>query len=198
MNRPYTIKQYKEIVRKIRKAMPGVSISTDTILGFCGETLWDFWLTKRLYRQLKFDMAYLAEYSERKGTAASKVLKDNVGKKEKVRRKKSLNEVLIKNSLAYNQKFLGRTIKVLVERKSKDHWLGRNEEMKSVEFKIAGNTDEMIKDDDTRPPRLSQPACQAERGGQGESDGGQVDLMGQFVNVKITKVKPWSLKGNLI
>ncbi len=134
MNRPYTIRQFKKLVKKIYKAMPDISISTDIIVGFSGETKWDFKKTLKLFKKIKFDMGYLAEYSERKGTAASKAFEDDVSKDEKDRRKKELNKILIKNSLEYNQRYLDQTIKVLVEKKRKDHWLGRNEEMKSIEF----------------------------------------------------------------
>ncbi len=89
MNRPYTAKQYKTLVEKIRAAMPDINLSTDAIVGFPGETKEQFRNTAKLFKQVGFDMAYVAKYSPRPGTAAF-LMKDGVPLKEKKRREKIL------------------------------------------------------------------------------------------------------------
>jgi len=93
MNRPYTVSQYKNLIKKIRKKMPNINLSTDIIVGFPRETKKQFENTVKLFKKLKFNMAYISKYSPRSGTAAFK-LKDNVPIKEKKRRWKILNSLL--------------------------------------------------------------------------------------------------------
>lgn len=93
MNRPYTAKQYKDLVKKIRKQIPNIFLSTDVIVGFPGETKKQFENTRKLFEELQFDMAYINKYSPRAGTAAFR-LKDNVSPKEKKRREKVLEKII--------------------------------------------------------------------------------------------------------
>jgi tRNA-2-methylthio-N6-dimethylallyladenosine synthase len=95
MNRYYTAAQYKNLIKKIRKAVPGIKISTDIIVGFPGETKKQFQNTVKLVKSVKFDKAYIARYSPRPGTSASK-LKDNVSVKEKKRRWQILERLINK------------------------------------------------------------------------------------------------------
>jgi len=139
MNRKYTVAQYKNLVKKIRKYIPNVAISTDVIVGFPGETKAQFKNTCKLFEEIKFDMAYINKYSPRSGTAAFK-LKDSVSKAEKKRRDKELNIVLAKTALVNNQKLVGQTLEVLVEKKGKsDIWLGKTRTFKVVKFKSRQN-----------------------------------------------------------
>ncbi|MBU2218969.1 MiaB/RimO family radical SAM methylthiotransferase [Patescibacteria group bacterium] len=92
MNRPYTIAHYKKLVRKIRKAIPNIKISTDVIVGFPGETKKQFQDTVKLFKEIKFNKAYISRYSPRPGTPAAK-LKDSVPTAEKKRRWQILNEI---------------------------------------------------------------------------------------------------------
>jgi tRNA-2-methylthio-N6-dimethylallyladenosine synthase len=92
MNRPYTVKKYKELVAKIRKAIPDINLSTDVIVGFPGETKEQFKNTERLFKELKFNIAYVNKYSPREGTASFK-LKDDVPLKEKKRREQILIKI---------------------------------------------------------------------------------------------------------
>jgi len=94
MNRNYTREQYIKLVNKIRKAIPNIKISTDTIVGFPGETRKQFQNTVSLYKELKFDKAYIAEYSSRPGTAAAMTMKDNISHQEKERRRTELETIL--------------------------------------------------------------------------------------------------------
>jgi len=93
MNRPYTVKQYKNLVKKIRKKIPDINLSTDVIVGFPGETKKQFKNTAKLFKEMKFNIAYIAKYSPRPGTTAFR-LKDNIPLKEKKRREKILREIL--------------------------------------------------------------------------------------------------------
>jgi tRNA-2-methylthio-N6-dimethylallyladenosine synthase len=116
MNRPYTVGHYKKLVKKIRKAIPGIAISTDIIVGFPGETKKQFENTAKIMKEIGFDMAFISEYSPRPGTAAAITMADNVPHKEKECRKKKLNEILAKTALENNKKLVGKTVKVLNNR----------------------------------------------------------------------------------
>lgn len=89
MNRGYTVNQYKKLIKKIRKKIPKVKISTDIIVGFPGETKKQFANTVKLVQEIGFCQIYTAAYSPRPGTAAFK-LKDDVPSDEKKRRKRIL------------------------------------------------------------------------------------------------------------
>lgn len=97
MKRNYTVEQYEELVRKIRKSMPDINLSTDVIVGFPGETKRQFNNTVKLFQKIKFNIAYIAKYSPRSGTAAAN-LKDNVPHLEKKRREKILSALVLNNS----------------------------------------------------------------------------------------------------
>ena len=99
MNRWYTREEYLLLVRKIRDRIPGATISTDIIVGFCGETGEQFAHTVDLARRVGFRKAYVAMYSDRPGTSAHKVYKDDVPYKEKKRRWKILEELINKTNL---------------------------------------------------------------------------------------------------
>ena len=93
--------------------MPDIAVSTDVIVGFPGETRKHFEDTKNLFKEIKFDMAFISEYSPRPKTAAAKLFKDSVSSTEKAARKKELNEILKKTALENNQKLVGKIVKVL-------------------------------------------------------------------------------------
>ncbi len=113
MNRNYTVEQYEKIISEVRKKIPQISISTDIIVGFPGETKKQFSNTKRLMQRIKFDMAYIAKYSPRPNTSAA-ALEDNVSSKEKKERAQILNKILKKTALQNNQKYIGKKIEALV------------------------------------------------------------------------------------
>ena len=125
MGRPYTAGHYKKLVGKIRKAMPDIAISTDIIVGFPGETRKQFEDTKKLFKEMKYDMAFISEYSPRPKTTAYKMFKDDVPHQEKEKRKNELNEILKKTALENNQNMVGQIVKVLN---------GRTEDNKPIEI----------------------------------------------------------------
>lgn len=132
MNRKYTVEQYKEKVDKIKKRVPNVSISTDIIVGFPGESRRQFNNTAKLCREVGYDMIYIAQFSPRPGTVAAN-LKDSVSKTEKKGREKVLSGILKMTSLKNNKKYLKKTMVVLVEGRKKNGLLfGRNEQDKIV------------------------------------------------------------------
>lgn len=133
MNRPYAAKEYKNLVRKICKKIPGVAISTDVIVGFPGETKKQFENTVKLFKEMKFDMAYIAQYSERAGTAADK-MEDNVSHQEKERREKVLTEVLKQTAAENNRKYIGKIVEVIVEERKNQFLIGKTRTYKTVKF----------------------------------------------------------------
>ena len=114
MGRQYTIEHYLERLDRIREAVPDIAISTDVIVGFCGETEAQFESTLRLLERVRYDQVFAAAYSERPGTPATR-LADDVPADVKRRR---LNELLALQEpigLERNRAWLGRTVEVLVD-----------------------------------------------------------------------------------
>lgn len=136
MNRQYTVEHYEELVRKIRAALPEASITTDIIVGFCGETAEQFENTSRLFERVRWDMAYLARYSPRPGTTSFMAWKDDVPREEKARRWHRLNDILEQCSLDYHRNMEGKTVRVLVEKfdEKTGECEGKNRENKVVQF----------------------------------------------------------------
>ncbi|NTU73411.1 MiaB/RimO family radical SAM methylthiotransferase [Candidatus Roizmanbacteria bacterium] len=99
MNRWYTREEYMDLITKIRASVPNVVFTTDIIVGFCGETSEEFENTVDLCRQVQFDKAYVARYSSRPMTAATKVMKDDVSHREKKRRWQVLEDLINKPML---------------------------------------------------------------------------------------------------
>ncbi|PIQ78397.1 tRNA (N6-isopentenyl adenosine(37)-C2)-methylthiotransferase MiaB [Candidatus Peregrinibacteria bacterium CG11_big_fil_rev_8_21_14_0_20_46_8] len=142
MNRPYTRERYLDRIAKIREHIPDCAISTDIIVGFCGETEEMFEDTLSLYEEIRWDMAFIAQYSMRKFTAAHRTMKDDVPSKIKQKRWHELNEILKQCSREGHERFVGKTVEVLVERVLEDGRLeGRSEHYKRTQFK---GTEKMI------------------------------------------------------
>lgn len=133
MNRPYTVIHYKNLVKKIREKNPNIAISTDVIVGFPGESEKQFQNTVKLFEDIKYDMAYVSQYSPRAGTAASR-LKDDVPKNEKIQRDKILTDVLRKTALGQNQKYINQNIEVLIDKERKNFYLGKTRAYKTVKI----------------------------------------------------------------
>ncbi len=136
MGRRYTKEEYLELFNKIKNKVPNVSISTDIIVGFPGETLEDFIETLELADTCKFDNAFTFIYSPRENTAAAR-LKDDVTLEEKEDRLHRLNEVVNKYFLENNKKLVGKVVPVLVEGISdkKNELYGYTDTNKLINFK---------------------------------------------------------------
>ncbi len=114
MGRQYTIAHYLERLARIREAVPGIALSTDVIVGFCGETEDEYESTLELLRAVRFDQVFAAAYSERPGTPATRLV-DDVPAAEKRRRLVELLAVQEAIGLERNRAWLGRTTEVLVD-----------------------------------------------------------------------------------
>ena len=135
MGRRYSRESYLELFHKIKDTVPGVSISTDIIVGFPGETEEDFLDTLSLAEECKYDNAFTFIFSKREGTPACK-LEDNISLEEKEKRLYRLNDVVNKYFLENNKKLVGTTLAVLVEGVSekKDMYYGYSETNKLINF----------------------------------------------------------------
>ena len=133
MGRKYTTEEYLELVRKIKERIPNVSITTDIIVGFPGETEEDFLKTLDIVNEVKYDLAYTFIYSPREGTPASK-MEDNTSMEEKKERLARLNELINKYALESNKRMLDRVVPVLIlgESDKQDKFMGYTDNMKLV------------------------------------------------------------------
>ena len=125
MRRGYTNQQYRELVAKLRERIPGVSIATDIIVGFPGETEAAFQKTYDLLADLRLDVAHLARYSPRPGTYSARELPDDVPAEEKMRRFRLLEDLQEGILKELNQGLLGQSASVLFEHRIKGRWYGR-------------------------------------------------------------------------
>jgi tRNA-2-methylthio-N6-dimethylallyladenosine synthase len=132
MKREYTREQYRDLIARIREIIPNVSIGTDIIVGFPGETPEQFQDTYDLLEELRLDVAHLARYSTRPGTVAARRLGDDVSDEEKWRRYRLLEEQQARVVGEINASLLGETVQVLFEDKVKGRWRGRTENTKLV------------------------------------------------------------------
>ena len=135
MGRRYTKESYLELFNKIKDTVPGVTISTDIIVGFPGETEEDFLETLDLVNTCKYDNAFTFIFSARRGTPACKI-PDNTSLKEKEDRLQRLNEVVNKYFLENNKKLEGSILPVLVEGESnkKNMYYGYSDTNKLINF----------------------------------------------------------------
>ena len=137
MNRRYTREQYLELVEKIKKAIPDVSLTTDLMMGFPGETEEDVEETLSLMKEIRYENAFMYYYNPREGTPATKMegqLSEEV-KKERLQR---VIDLQLKITAEEMQKRVGTVAKVLVEsvsRDNKDELLGKTEQDERVAFK---------------------------------------------------------------
>lgn len=139
MNRHYTREEYIELIKKIRLARPTITLGTDIIVGFCGETEEQFENTLDLYRQCEFDISYHAKYSQRSGTVAANVFQDDVSREVKKERWERVQTLMKEITERRNRVYVGQTVSVLVEKCEEGVCSGYSSEMKLVHF--AGGDD---------------------------------------------------------
>lgn len=143
MNRKYTREGYLERVAKIREILPDCAITTDVIAGFCGETEEDHAQTISLFKEVKYDGAFMFQYSERPNTKSARKFKDDVPTEVKTAR---LNEIIaLQNeiSLENNKKAVGKKFEVLIEgtsKRSQDELIGRTQQNKVCVFPANGHS----------------------------------------------------------
>ncbi|OFX41146.1 MAG: tRNA (N6-isopentenyl adenosine(37)-C2)-methylthiotransferase MiaB [Bacteroidetes bacterium GWA2_32_17] len=137
MKRGYTREWYLQRIEAIRNIVPECAISTDIMVGFCGETDSDHQETLSLIEKVGYDFAFMFKYSERKGTFAARKMKDDVPEEIKVKRLNEVIELQNKLSTISKLKDIGKIFEVLVEgvsKKSKNEMFGRNSQNKVVVF----------------------------------------------------------------
>ena len=175
MGRQYTIEHYRERLDRIREAVPGITISTDVIVGFCGETEDQFERTLALLEDVRYDQVFAAAYSPRPGTPATK-LADDVPPDVKRRRLNQLLAVQERIGLERNRGWLDREVEVLVDAvappRTHDH--------------DAPGVD--------RGPRVSGRT----RGNKLVHLPGDASLLGQDVHVRIDHAGPYALRGSVV
>ena len=167
MKRGYTTLEFKSILRKLRAVRPDLSVTSDFIVGFPGETEADFEQTMRLIEEVGFDGSFSFVYSRRPGTPAAD-LHDDTPQEVKLKRLARLQKTIEAQQAAISQSMVGSTQRVLVEghaRKDASEFSGRTENNRVVNFAAPG-----------------APAAQ---------------LIGQFANVYISSALPHSLRGEL-
>src|SRR5262249_1536778 len=119
MKRLYTVGYYREMLQRCRERVPGVAISSDFIVGFCGETEEQFGRTCDLVREAGFKNSFIFKYSARPGTKADQLYPDDVPEEVKKRRNNDLLAIQNAVSLADHRACVGQTVEVLVEGPSK-------------------------------------------------------------------------------
>ena len=137
MKRGYTVLEYRSIVRRLRKARPDLSLPSDFIVGFPGETESDFQATLELARELGFDGSFSFVYSARPGTPASE-LTDATPQAEKLERLQRLQTVLDAQAHAVSERMVGSVQRVLVEgtaRRNADELAARTDNNRVVNFR---------------------------------------------------------------
>jgi tRNA-2-methylthio-N6-dimethylallyladenosine synthase len=179
MRRGYTVAEYRQKLDLLRRLMPEAAISTDVIVGFCGETEAEFRRTYDLLAELRFDKVHVAAYSPRPGTIAWRRMPDDVPREVKRERLRAVEELQARIAGEINSALMGCTVEVLVE------------EEKGKGGKLGGPA---------RPPPKADPPP-AELAGRTRSGklvhfSGEAQL-GDLVHVVVEKTSPWSLQGRL-
>ena len=134
MRRGYTNEEYRRLIDRIRQKVAKVSISTDLIVGFCGETDRQFLNTLEMIKDIKFDKVHSAAYSTREGTIASRKMLDDVDEGVKKERLQIINNEQEKIVTGINAELKGEIQEILVEGRKKGKWFGRNRNDKLVFF----------------------------------------------------------------
>ncbi|MCK9260899.1 MAG: tRNA (N6-isopentenyl adenosine(37)-C2)-methylthiotransferase MiaB [Azoarcus sp.] len=168
MKRGYTVLEFKSVVKKLRAARPDLSLSSDFIVGFPGETEEDFEKTMKLIDEVGFDSSFSFVYSSRPGTPAAD-LEDPVPQETKLRWLARLQKRIDEQAQVISQAMVGTMQRILVEgpsRKDPDELAGRTDNNRVVNFVAAS------------PNR--------------------VRLIGQFIDVRITSALPHSLRGEIV
>ena len=136
MKRNYTVLEYKSIIRKLKKACPDISITSDFIIGFPNETKDEFEQTKKLMKEINFDYSFSFLYSPRPGTPAA-FIKDNIAQQEKERRLKEFQKINVTQGKVHTLRMIGTTQRILIDQPSKRKegvYLGKTDNNRVVEI----------------------------------------------------------------
>ena len=168
MKRNYTAVEYKSIIRRLRAVRPDISITSDFIIGFPGESEDDFERTMKLIEDVQFDGSFSFIYSRRPGTPAASLI-DDTPYEVKLKRLHRMQKALDAQLHAASNAMIGTTQRVLVEgasRKDADELMGRTDNNRVVNFAVSGNN--------------------------------ATRLIGKFVDVVITSVSHYTLRGEIV
>ncbi|MGE5841752.1 MAG: tRNA (N6-isopentenyl adenosine(37)-C2)-methylthiotransferase MiaB [Deltaproteobacteria bacterium] len=135
MKRGYTAEAYMDLIAELRKARPGIAVTSDVMVGFPGETEEDFELTLDLMARVEFDNLFSFKYSDREGTPAAR-MEAKVPESKKLARLERLQDLQRKTTLKKNKELIGKCLEVLVEGTSKkgQGLTGRTDTNKVVNF----------------------------------------------------------------
>ncbi len=184
MGRQYSVAAYRELVARLRAAVPGISLTTDVIVGFCGETEAHFEATLDLLREVRFDQVFAAAYSPRPGTPAAR-LADDVAAVEKRRRLHKLLDLQEGIGRELNEAWVGRHSEVLVE------------EVRPRRLHHHGAEGEERQDGQRPDASVARGARLAGRNREHKlvHFDGPAELVGQLVDVIIERAGPYALVG---
>lgn len=144
MNRHYTIEQYMNIINYAKEQIPGVTFSTDIIVGFPGETFEEYLDTENLVKEVRFTQIFNYIYSKRNGTRAAK-MEDNITHEEKARWLNRLIAIQRDITFDYLNEYVGKTERALVEEKNGDMYTARLQNTFVVKFICKNDhTDEFV------------------------------------------------------
>jgi tRNA-2-methylthio-N6-dimethylallyladenosine synthase len=174
MKRGYTVEDYREMIQRIRATLPAAAITSDFIVGFCGETEDDFQQSVELVHWARFKNSFIFKYSERPGTKAADTMPDDVPDEVKRRRNNELLAVQNAISLEDNRPLLGGDVEVLVEGPSKSAQKHAAASGEVVQLVGRGVQDHIVVFD------------------------GPPTLIGQILPVRIEKVDAFTLFGRLL
>jgi tRNA-2-methylthio-N6-dimethylallyladenosine synthase len=120
MKRGYTVEEYREMYGRIHQTIPDAAVTSDFIVGFCGETEEDFEATVGLVRESRFKNSFIFKYSERPGTKGAQLHRDDIP--DDVKRRRNNDLLAVQNAISEedNQPFIGRRVEILVEGPSKN------------------------------------------------------------------------------
>jgi tRNA-2-methylthio-N6-dimethylallyladenosine synthase len=139
MRREYTVEQYRKLVNTIRRKVPQVSLSTDIIVGFPGETEKQFERSLSLVKEMRFDVVHVAAYSPRPGTIAWREYQDDIPAQVKKERLNKIEELQAAIASEINSQLQGRQVEVLVEGRKGGKWFGRTRSNKLGFFEDDGD-----------------------------------------------------------
>ncbi|MDR2761216.1 MAG: tRNA (N6-isopentenyl adenosine(37)-C2)-methylthiotransferase MiaB [Planctomycetaceae bacterium] len=166
MKRQYSVAEYKELIDKIYETIPDAAVTSDFIVGFCGETEDEFRETVELVRYCRFKNSFVFKYSERPDTRSAELYADDVDESTKKRRNNELLDVQEEICLELNRKFIGRKVEILVDGETKNYDDGK--------VQLSGRTscDRIV-----------------------VFDADNSDLIGQFIEIEINNASPFTLFG---
>jgi len=183
MKRQYTVEHYVDLIDRARSLVPGISLASDFIVGFCGETKEDHQQTLALIERVRYKNIFMFKYSERPGTAADRRLPDDISDALKRRRHADLVELQQRMSLQHHQAMVGREVEVLVEGYSKAA-IKAQEAEQSRGHEISW--------------RRSDQLTGRTRGDEIVVFTGPESLIGQMANIRVTSATALTLHGEVV